>query len=300
MTDQILESDEKAILGHAGSFGSRCAAYVIPAFQAQQELEDTLRSLDDSNVPSFVIVVDDGSPIPLKVPEHYSTISVHLFRLNKNQGIVAALNIGLQIALDAGFEFIARIDAGDYAFPRRLALQIEYLRNHPNCMLVGCDTDVWNEDGTYCFTITPPRNPQILRRALHERAWLLGPTVMYRASVLREIGLYSDEFIAAEDYEMFIRIAQRHEIGVVPETLLTYIVRKDSVSSTKMRPQSMSRLRIQIRYFHWADWICYYGIFRTVGILLIPRNLKRLLKLKFLYKRRTSVKPITHLRAPLA
>lgn len=264
---------------------SERTAYVMPVFQAQQDFEDTMRSLANSPNRCTVFVVDDGSKPPLQIPNYGAGLPVHLIRLEKNKGIVTALNAGVEAALGAGYKYIARIDAGDYSSPKRLALQISYLKTHPECMLVGSDAEVWDEDGTYCFTIQPPRDPSALARALHERAWLLHPTIMYRASVLRTIGLYTDQYPAAEDYEILLRIAAKHEIGVVPEPLVTYILRQRGISSQRMRVQAISRFRIQILYFQWTRWTSYYGMLRTVGTLLMPSRLKRALKLKFLYRR---------------
>lgn len=266
------------------------AAFLMPVFQAQRDFDDTLRSLASSLVPCTVFVVDDGSQPPLEVPDFSSSrdskLDVRVTRLPDNQGIVAALNAGLRAAIEAGFEYIARIDAGDFIRPDRLSRQIEYLDNHPRCMLVGSDTEVRDENGAYCFTIEPPREPSALAAALHERAWLMHPGVMYRTSVFHEAGFYSNEFAAAEDYEMFLRLARNYEIGVVPEPLLVYIVRKGSISGRKARIQAVSRLRIQIRYFQWTNWISYYGVARTIGTLLLPPGLKNVLKLQLLYSRK--------------
>ena len=264
---------------------SERTAYVMPVFEAQQDFEDTMRSLADSPNLCTVFVVDDGSQTPLQIPNYGARLPVHLIRLEQNQGIVAALNAGMDAAIAAGYEYIARIDAGDYCSPRRVGLQIAYLKKHPECMVVGSDAEVWDEDGSYCFTIRPPRDPRALARALHERAWLLHPTIMYRASVFNEIGLYTDQYPAAEDYEIILRIAMKHEIGLVPEPLVTYVLRQGGISGRSMRVQAISRLRIQILYFQWTSWTSYYGILRTVGTLLMPSGLKRALKLKFLYRR---------------
>jgi glycosyltransferase involved in cell wall biosynthesis len=258
-------------------------AFMMPVYQAQQDFDDTMVSLAQSTLPCTVFVVDDGSQPPLQVADYGPNLDVKLLRLPHNQGIVAAMNIGLQAALDAGFEFIARIDAGDYARPDRLARQIEYLENHPLCMLVGSDAEVRDQAGRWCFNLQPPRDPATLAKALHERAWLLHPSVMYRASVFHEIGLYSDEFTAAEDYEMFLRIASRYEVGVVPVPLIIYVTRNAGISGRKAYTQAVNRLRIQVRYFQWANWVSYYGAIRTLGTLLLPRNMKTILKLKFLY-----------------
>jgi len=258
-------------------------AYVMPVFQAQPEFDETMRSLALSSVPCTVYVVDDGSDPPVQIAHYGPSLCVHLLRLPRNRGIVAALNAGLKAVLAEGYEYIARIDAGDYSSPDRLARQIGYLEDHPDCKLVGSDATVRAEDGSYCFTIQPPRNPRVLSRALHERAWLLHPGVMYRASVFWEVGLYTDTYRAAEDYEMFLRIAARHEVGVVPEPLLTYILRRGSISGRNARVQAISRLRVQFRYFRWSCWVSYYGVLCTIGTLLMPRWAKNRVKTRFLY-----------------
>ncbi len=263
-------------------------AVVMPVFQGQQDCEETLQNLSHSTLPCTVFVVDDGSTPPLVLREAYGTATVRLIRFSSNRGIVAALNTGLKAALEEGFAFIARIDAGDYAAEDRFAKQIGYLETHPRCMLVGSDAVVHDETGAYRFTVEPPRDPRALACALHERAWLLHPGVMYRAAVFQDVGLYSNEFPAAEDYEMFLRIAQRHEVGVVPEPLLIYITRTRSISARKSWIQAMSRLRIQLLYFRWSRWICYYGMFRTIWTLILPQRAKQVLKQRFLYSRRLS------------
>jgi glycosyltransferase involved in cell wall biosynthesis len=265
---------------------TRIPAVVMPVYQGQQDCDDTLESLAKSSVPCTVFVVDDGSTPPLRVRDEYGSLRVRLLRFDKNRGIVAALNAGLEAAISANFDYIARIDAGDYATSDRLAKQIEYLDRHPRCMLVGSDSTVRDEDGMYRFTIEPPRDPRALADGLHERAWLLHPGVMYRASVFADVGFYTNKYAAAEDYELFLRIARRHEVGVVPEPLLEYVTRTRSISARKARVQAISRLRIQVRYFRWNRWICYYGVMRTIGTLILPDRLKQAVKLKFLYSRR--------------
>jgi glycosyltransferase involved in cell wall biosynthesis len=262
------------------------AVFLMPVYQAQQSFDHTMRSLAASTVACDVIVVDDGSRPPLRVGTYGPRLDVKLIRLPQNQGIVAAMNTGLRYAIDAGYEFIARIDAGDYARPDRLARQIEYLDSHPGCMVVGSDAEFHDETGGYCFNFEPPRDPVALSKALHERAWLLHPSVMYRAAVLKEVGFYTDKYPSAEDFEMFLRIAQRHEVGVVPEPLIVYVVRRGGISGRGARTQAFSRLRIQLRYFAWTYWVSYYGVLRTIGTLLLPLSLKSALKAKLLYARR--------------
>ena len=266
--------------------GKKEVAVLMPVYEAQDHFEATMASLAEVSTPFTVFVVDDGSNPPLVLSSLTQRLDVRLLRLDRNQGIVAALNFGLATVLESGYQYIARIDAGDFLAPNRLAIQSAYLDSHPLCGLVGSDTIVRSEDGRYLFTIEPPRNPKALARGLHERMWLMHPGIMLRADVLRETGLYTDRYTAAEDYELILRVAARYEVGVVPEPLLTYIVRDGGISGRKRGVQLLSRLRIQLRYFRWTTWTSYYGVLRTAATLLIPPAMKSAMKLRFLYARR--------------
>ena len=39
--------------------------------------------------------------------------------------------------------------------------------------------------------------------------------------------------VPTEDYEMFLRIARKHEVGIVPEPLVVYVVRRNGISGSK-------------------------------------------------------------------
>jgi glycosyltransferase involved in cell wall biosynthesis len=256
-------------------------AVVMPVFNGQAEFDKTLATLARSTIRCHIIVVDDGSDPPLVAGGSGLT----LIRLDQNQGIVAALNTGMQLALERGYEYIARMDAGDLAHPERFERQFAYLEENPKCMLVSCDVDVIGANGEYDFTIKPPRHAAALATALKERVWLLHSTVMFRASVFRETGLYTNEFDAAEDYDLFMRIASRFPIGVVPETLVICPRTPQGISTVKARVQLTSRLRIQMRHFDPRSPTAWYGVVRTLIALVLTQRFRIWMKRLFIYPR---------------
>ena len=103
-------------------------AVLIPVYNDQEGLNRTLKSLENEVEEQVdVVVVDDGSLIPMTT---YSKISIHnikLVRAEENIGIEATLNMGVKYILDEGYEFIARIDAGDEILHNRFSKQVSYL-----------------------------------------------------------------------------------------------------------------------------------------------------------------------------
>ena len=66
---------------------------VIPAYNDQEGLETTLQSLDRFGL-AMIVVVDDGSEPPLKIPFDIST-PFKMIRHDKNRGVAAARNTGV-------------------------------------------------------------------------------------------------------------------------------------------------------------------------------------------------------------
>ena len=88
-------------------------AYLIPVFNDQCGLNKSLQSLAESEGGFDVVVVDDGSTPCIAVEQNEFPFSVRLISLDENQGIEAALNSGAEWIEREGYEFVARLDAGD-------------------------------------------------------------------------------------------------------------------------------------------------------------------------------------------
>jgi glycosyltransferase involved in cell wall biosynthesis len=268
-------------LASAGRSGSRPRVVVlIPVFNGQRDFDSTLESLSRSSEPCDFVVVDDGSNPPLDV----SRYRAHLIRLDKNIGPIPAANAGLRYILSMNYEFVARSDAGDLSAENRLSKQVAYMDDHPECMLVGSDAHVFSDDG-YQFTLKPPRDPKRLQSGLREHSWLLHSTLLFRTSVLRELGIYSEKYLAAEDHEICLRIAARHAVGVVPDTLVTTIFTAGGITFSKRRLQLISRIRIQLLYFRWTALQSWTGLFKTLVSITLPASFVRWMKRTFLYER---------------
>jgi mycofactocin glycosyltransferase len=68
-------------------------AAIVPAFNDQDGLQQTLLSLDRLGLVK-IVVVDDGSDIPLQAPQSLST-PIIMIRHERNRGAAAARNTGL-------------------------------------------------------------------------------------------------------------------------------------------------------------------------------------------------------------
>jgi glycosyltransferase involved in cell wall biosynthesis len=247
---------------------SVCA--LIPVFKDQTGIVKTLEAIARDHYPYDVVVVDDGSPEPIRCPDRAGIHPVTLLRMERNQGIEHALNRGLEHLLGKGYRYIARLDADDTPMEGRIARQAEYLDRNQDVGVVGTWAKCVDDDGRHLFTLRfPTGHSEILRKQRYVPA-MLHPTVMIRADAIREVGLYSDRYKTAEDYDLFVRLGQKYRLANIPAVLTEYIVSNAGTTIARRRKNLISRLRIQRDYFSWADPHAYLGVARTILFMGIP------------------------------
>ena len=244
-------------------------AVLIPVYEDDGRLAETLRSLEDQGVPTVAVIVDDGSTVPVRVvgPEGVETV---IIRHDENRGIERALNTGLDYIRRRGIAYIARLDAGDRCVPRRLLHQREFLDANPDVHLVGSAVEWRDDDGRVRFTRRFPTTHEPIVHALRHTTVLIHPAVMFRASVIDAVGDYSTDYPAAEDYDLFVRIASRHHVANLAEILVIARFDPNGLSMRRRRQQLRSTLRIQLRCFDPAVGASYFGVLKTLGRFVIP------------------------------
>ena len=112
----------------------------------------------------------------------------------KNGGIEAALNAGLEYITRAGFELVARVDAGDRCAPDRWRGSRPSWIRAPDVHLVGSNVEWRRDDDSLAFDMSLPSTHEEISRALHHKVCLLHPTVMFRTSLVHTVGPYSYDY----------------------------------------------------------------------------------------------------------
>jgi GT2 family glycosyltransferase len=86
-------------------------------------------------------------------------------------------------------------------------------------------------------------NASELRRILLQTNYIAHGSVMMQKSVCEAVGNYREELFLAEDYDLWLRMAERSALGMLPEALYVYRVHSDSVSKRNWHSQ-LKMLRI--------------------------------------------------------
>ncbi|RLK63639.1 glycosyltransferase family 2 protein [Atopobacter sp. AH10] len=105
---------------------------ILPAYQAEKDLDRTLQSIVDQDYPhKEVVVIENGSTDKTfdKAVEWSKRYPFILVKKSLQKGVSAARNLGLDVASG---DWIGFCDAGDYFFPGALKEMSQYVKDHPN------------------------------------------------------------------------------------------------------------------------------------------------------------------------
>ncbi|MCC6580766.1 MAG: glycosyltransferase [Phycisphaeraceae bacterium] len=223
---------------------------VMPVYNGQAYLRQAARSILDQSLNDLeLIAVDDGSTdASLDILTQLASEDGRVRVIQQaHEGIVVALNRG---CAEAKSPLIARMDCDDIADSSRLADQTAFLKVHDRVALVGTAARVIGPAGQVSHILAPPTEPAEVRRQLQHSCCMIHPSVMLRREVLRTFGGYRAPLRHAEDYDLWLRISERHDVANLAKPLLSCRVHGGQVSTTTLVTQAVRALSAQVA----AQW----------------------------------------------
>lgn len=146
-----------------------------------------------------------------------------------NRGLAATLQEGLERSRT---ELVALMNADDVAHPDRLARQVAFMEAHPHVAALGTQTRLLVDGVATAVESRLPLDPAGCRRLLETAPPLAHPTVMLRRSAVLGVGGYRTRAVV-EDWDLWFRLAERHDLANLPEVLLDYRLHDGQFSQTR-------------------------------------------------------------------
>ncbi len=153
-----------------------------------------------------------------------------------------ALNLGLAAARGP---LVARMDADDEALPDRLERQFLALEAQPGLAVLGCGVETIDAEGRTLGSYVPSCDPTVIREGLLQGNHMIHPTVLMRRDIVLAAGGYRPIFRAAEDYDLWLRLSDSHDLGNIPDRLLRYRLHTAQVSAQRAATQRLEALAAQ-------------------------------------------------------
>jgi glycosyltransferase involved in cell wall biosynthesis len=230
--------DDKSWEGREKELPERRAlvSVVIPCYNQAHFLGEAIESVLCQGYTNVeVVVVDDGSTDNAsEVASRYERAGVRLIR-QENRGRSAARNRGLD---ETQGKYVVFLDSDDRLLPEALEVGVKDLEAHPACAFVFGRTSVVGTDGSSPMT---DYYGELLRGNY------IGPpgAAMFRRSVFDSVGGFDTTLHAAEDYELYLRVASEFPIHKHGELVLDY--RQHGANTTR---DSARMLRDTLKVLH--------------------------------------------------
>lgn len=207
---------------------------LMSVYNAEKYLKTCIDSVLNQSYSNFLfyIINDCSTDGSLAIINSYSDKRIRLIENKENIGLTKSLNKALNIIET---EFIARIDADDSCKLNRLATQLNIFNTSKKSLaIVGSSAYLIDERNNQIGEI----NVEVsnLKEKLFFKNQLIHSSIMIRTNVLKEFK-YNEHIKYAQDYNLWIRIAQKYDLTNSDEKLISYRTHSESISLLKKEDQ---------------------------------------------------------------
>jgi glycosyltransferase involved in cell wall biosynthesis len=183
----------------------------------------------------FIIINDGSTDTTPQILADYAKRDdrIRIFSQQK-KGLVESLNRGIALSRS---DYIARMDADDVSLPDRLQKQVNFLERHREVGLLSGAYEQIDAAGTVLGTIRFPLADSEIRAAMARINQMCHPAVMMRREVACAAGGYRKQLLDAEDYDLWLRMAEQTQLANLDDVILRYRVHPRQVSITNLTHQ---------------------------------------------------------------
>ncbi|MEM6637431.1 MAG: glycosyltransferase [Pseudomonadota bacterium] len=237
---------------------------LMAVYNGEKYLSAAIESILQQTFSDFEFLIhDDGSrDTSLQIAQRYACQDVRIrVTYGENQGLAASLN--MLIEMSQGI-YLARIDADDIAFSDRFAKQVAYLEAHPDCAVLGSAMRMCDDRLRPILSLVVAEDhSEIDANNLRGVTSIMHPTVMMRKEKCVQAGAYDPSFMASQDLDLWLRMAEVGRLHNLQDILLKYRLHDESVSGSKADLQrDMCRRACEAAWerrgvtsaFDYSDW----------------------------------------------
>lgn len=223
---------------------------IIPCYNAEKYVDSAVRSIINQTYKNLEIIVTDDCSTDgtFAILKKFATEDsrIKLYKNEINLKIVKTLNKMVQLAKG---KYIARMDADDISLPNRIEKQVEFLEENPDIAFCGTNAFIINENSKRTGKTSLPITAESNKFFLQFYSTFFHPTVMIRSEIYTQ-NLYDEDFLYAEDYELWARMIFQENLKSVnlSERLFKYRTFEKQSSAIHQEKQILASSRIFNRY----------------------------------------------------
>lgn len=221
----------------------------MPVYNGEKYLRQAIDSILNQSFSDFeLILVNDGSTDSTpQIINSYNDKRIVLIN-QKNQGVARSLNNGLKMAIG---EYVRRHDADDISSTESLQIQVDFLDNNPDYVMVSNQQAFMTSNGKIARNYKLPHDSFFVGKektdlnfdhfSLSSASPVVHGTACYRRKEVLEMGSYRPEFIVSEDNDLWIRLIEKYKVAILNKC--TYFMRIHPQSATHVHSDKINFFR---------------------------------------------------------
>ncbi len=220
---------------------------ILPVYNGEDTIRKTIQSVLSQKFSSLeLIVINDGSTdSTVETVKSITDSRLQIFSY-PNAGLAASRNRGIFHCVG---EFISFIDSDDLWTDDKLEDQLKALQEYSKAAVVYSWTDYIDTQGKFLksgrrITATGDVYKELVLWNFLEN----GSNPLIRSDALKAVGAFDESLVAAEDWDMWLRLAACYEFIAVPKVHILYRVSANSMS-TNFKRQEAASLKVIERAF---------------------------------------------------
>lgn len=227
--------------------------------EKEEHLKLSVESILNQDYRNFELIIVFDNPENLELRETLGQMvnddrRVRLIDNESNEGLVASLNRAFSLASG---DYIARMDADDYAYPDRFSRQLRFLKENKHDFVFN-NVSGMSEDGTInrkqIFPQKSLHNQDVIKELMGIRNFSIHPTWFMKREVMERLNGYRN-VASAEDYDFIIRsLREDFSLGYDAKVELSYRFRTNSISRTNALRQFRVNYILQNGLHDTATW----------------------------------------------
>jgi glycosyltransferase involved in cell wall biosynthesis len=186
---------------------------IIPTHSRPDLLPRAVASAQAGGTNVEVIVVDDAST------DQTASVcgglsGIRYIRLERNQGVAGARNVGL---LESSGKYVTFLDDDDLRLPGSIDLQVQALEAHPEAGFVCGAMIMADQNYQPTGEVSVPRHPggDVFWELLELDFPVMPLSTMIRKECFLRVGLLNQHLRGIDDWDIFVRIAEHYQVLVM-------------------------------------------------------------------------------------